>query len=472
MMRKMLIALGLTGVLALGIISGCAREESLGLPNTAPETFISIADSVRNPTVYIQELHWWGDDIDGEVIGYEYRWYQDEAEPGCPMDTQWVFTEETSHEFHIPVTNGVVRTHRVEVRAVDNRQAVDPTPSTLSVPVTNTPPVVRLRDAMALPDTTYPAILVRWVAEDADGRETIDAFKLWLDGNEENAKIVDGEDSTAAFGFDDFQGRYGERTIYLFGVDTGCDSSGIVAHTWYVKEPTGKVLIVDDLWSSAGAVDFTTNLMYMSLMNACVGEFSKLDLEGFNGVTYAHNYDGLFEIFDLVIWYDEPVRSISSTLSHAREAVPDYTSGGGSFMLVSLTALGPQGAFSDQALFAVFGIDSLYWRPQTAEGPNYNFDCPKGKWHIEGNTDLGLDSLNVTANVLGVKCMAKADSSVSLYHVAPGTVDVVQKIDYYLAVLNYHGLGKAAVFTIPLSKCNGYGTLENEFCRLVDLMLN
>ena len=470
-MRRLMITLGLAGILILGLISGCAKEENLGLPNTAPETFISIADSVRNPTVYIQELYWWGDDLDGEVVGYEYRWFPDPTEPGCPMDTGWVFTEETWHEFHIPVSNGVVRTHRVEVRAVDNRQAVDPTPSSLAVPVFNTPPVVALQDAAALPDTTYPAILVKWTAEDAQGRETIDSFKLWLDGNEENAKVVDGADSSASFNLSDFQGRYGERTVYMFGVDTGCDSSNLVTYTWQVKEPTGSVLIVDDLWSSAGAVDFTTNLMYMSLMNACVGEFSKLDLEGFHGVTYAHNYDDLFEMFDLVIWYDEPVRSISSTLQHARDAVPAYTSGGGKFMLVSLTALGPQGAFSDPAMFAVFGIDSLYWRPQTADAPNYNFDCKK-TWNITGNVDAGLDSLKVTANTLGVKCMAKADSSTSLYHIPPGTADVIQKTDYYLAVLNDHGLGKVAVFTIPLAKCNGYGTLENEFCRLVQLMLD
>jgi hypothetical protein len=387
------------------------------------------------------------------------------------MDTGWVFTAETSKEFHIPVTNGVVRTHRVEVRAVDNRQATDPSPSTLSLPVTNTSPTVQFRDFNALPDTTYPAILFKWDAADPEGRETVDAFKIWLDGNEENAKIVDGEDSTAAFGLADFQGRYGERTAYLFGVDTGCDSSNLEAYTWFVKEPVGNVLIVDDLWSSAGAVDFTTNLMYMSIMNACVGNFSKLDLERFNGVTYAHNYEDLFKIFDLVIWYDEPVRAVSSTLHYARDAVTDYTSGGGNFVLASLTALGPQGSFNDPVMYEVFGIDSLYWRPATAEAPNYDFDCKK-TWNIVGNADLGLDSLKVTASTLGAKCMAKADSSTTLYYIPPGTADVIQKIDYELAVLNYHGLGRAAVFTIPLGKCNGYGTLENEFCKLVDLMLN
>ncbi len=454
-MRRSLRALGIAGVLVVGMAGGCAQREGLGLPNTPPETFIAVADSVRNPTAYIQEIRWWGDDIDGEVAGYEYRWFQDPAEPGCPMDTAWVFTEETGHEFHIPVTGGVVRTHRVEVRAVDDRGLADPTPSSLAIPVTNTPPEVRLSDAASLPDTTF----------------TIDVFKVWLDGNEENALFVPGGDSTAAFGLEDFQGRYGERTLYLFAVDTGCDSSGVVSHTWYVKEPTGNVLIVDDLWSSAGAVDHTTNMMYMSLMSACTGGFSKLDLEKYGGVTYAHNYRDLFEIFDLVIWYDDPVNSVSSTLPFAREAVRDYAGGGGRFMLVSLTALGPQGAFSDETMFEVFGVDSLYWRINPVDGSlNPNFDCKK-KWRITGNESLGLDSLKVVGTVTATKCMAKSETSVSLYHIPPGTVDTIQKVDYHLAVMNAWGSGRVAVFTMGLSKCNGYGTLENEFCKIVQIML-
>jgi hypothetical protein len=471
-MNRVLITLALASALVLGIISGCAREDSTVLPNTPPETFIAVADSVRNPTAYIQEVHWWGDDIDGEVIGYEYRWFQDPSEPGCPMDTAWRFTLETWREFHLPVTNGVVRTHRVEVRAIDNRQVADPTPGVLVVPVTNTPPVVSLKDANSLPDTTYPAILVKWDVEDAEGRETVVSFKAWLDGNEENAKYIEGADSAAAFGFDDFQGRYGDRTLYLFGIDTGCDSSNLVTHTWQVKEPSGDVLIVDDLWSSSGAVDFVTNIKYMGLMKACVGTFSKLDLEGFGGVTYAHNYADLFKIFDLVIWYDDPVRAVSATLPFTREAVGDYAAGAsGSFMLVSLTALSPRGAFSDEAMFEVFGVDSLFWRLDDEGRPITGFDC-KLTWNMTGNTDFGLDSLAVAANTAGARCMAKRESSVSLYHIPPYTVDVLQRVDYYIALLNYWGTGKVAVFTIPLSNCDGYLTLENEFCKIVDLMLN
>lgn len=455
----------------LGMIWGCAKEDNIALPNTPPETFIAVADSVRNPTTYIQDVHWWGDDIDGEVIGYEYRWFQDPAEPGCPMDTGWVFTVESSREFHIPVTQGVIRTHRVEVRAMDDDEAVDPTPSVLRVPVTNTPPTVTLRDRYDLPDTTYPAITVRWDAQDADGRETISSFRVWLDGNEENAKHIDGEDSTASFGFDDFQGRYGERTLYLFAVDTGCDSSNLITHSWNVRGPVGNALVVDDLWSTSGAVNRPTDSTYAALMDSCVVNYSWLSLENFGGVTYAHNYAGLFDMFDLVVWYNDPVRSLSATLPYARDAVRDYAEGGGSFMLVSLAALGPLGAFSDETMFEVFGVDSLYWRLNPVDGSmNYNFDCKKS-WDITGNHDVGLDSLKVTGTVTGTKCMAKNESSVSLYHIPPGTVDSIQKEDYYLAVMNDWGLGRVAVFTMGLSKCDGYGNLKSEFCKAVQVLL-
>jgi len=95
-MRNVLIAAAMAVCLVLALAPGCAREENLAIPNTPPETYIAIADTVRNTTVYIQHLHWWGDDIDGEVIGYEYRWFMDEMEPGCPTDTDWVFTGETA----------------------------------------------------------------------------------------------------------------------------------------------------------------------------------------------------------------------------------------------------------------------------------------------------------------------------------------------------------------------------------------
>ena len=40
------------------------------------------------------ELHWWGEDSDGEVVGYQYRWN---------VDTVWSFTMEGSGIFYVPI---------------------------------------------------------------------------------------------------------------------------------------------------------------------------------------------------------------------------------------------------------------------------------------------------------------------------------------------------------------------------------
>jgi hypothetical protein len=471
MMKRFLTISCLAGALAIAMVWGCAKEENLALPNTPPETYIAVGDSIRNPTAYIQEINWWGDDIDGEVIGFEYRWFQDPAEPGCPMDTGWVFTAEKSHEFHLPVTQGIVRSHRLEVRAMDDDRAVDRTQCKLKVPVTNTPPVVELRDANDLPDTTYPAIMVKWDASDAEGRETIDLFKVWLDGNEENARLVSGDDSTAAFGLEDFESRYGERTLYLLAMDTGCDSSSIVTHTWYVQEPLGDALLVDDLWSSAGAVERATDAAYRGLMDSYFGTYTRLDLEAYGGVTYVHNYEALFKMFDFVLWYDDPVRSVSETLEFARDGMREYVQEGGRFMLVSLTALGPNGAFFDSTYLNVLGADSLFSRHPTEGVTVYDFDSKKS-WRILGNEAAGLDSLKLQLSLKGTKCMDKAETATAIYHIPPGTADSIQDEDYYLAIMNEWGFGKAAVFTFAFSRSNGFLNLENEFYTIVDLMLD
>jgi hypothetical protein len=56
----------LAGLLVL-IAAGCAEDENLALPNTPPETYMALGDSAHHATVYIQTIHWWGDDADGEV---------------------------------------------------------------------------------------------------------------------------------------------------------------------------------------------------------------------------------------------------------------------------------------------------------------------------------------------------------------------------------------------------------------------
>jgi len=459
-MRLAILILALAAMLT--VFSGCASEKDIAVPNLAPETYVALADSVRNTTVYIQTVDWWGDDSDGEVVGYEYRWSSDPEQPGCDLPADWTFTEETSNVFHLPVTDSI-GAHSVEVRAMDDDGAVDETPATLRLPVTNSQPVVRLYDRGALPDTTFPALLIRWVGDDPEGDETILGYRLWLDGSEESAKILSPEETTISLVPDDFEDRYGDRTLSIVAIDSGCDTSAAVNYTWYVKETTGDLLIVDDITSTHAGND-RTDEFYAGAMSSCVALYSELALERYGGsVTYPHNLPELVKMFETVIWYSDPLRPGTKSLELMDGIYPSYVLTGGNFLVVSLGAIGTDGALTDSVAFEVFGIDTLYRRPGTTD-----FDCKR--WVIHPNADLGLDTLKVTGLYPGVECMKPAAQATPLYHVPPGVAGP-NTVDYYLGTLNSYGAGKAALLTFPMSRSDYYDNAQIEFCKILDLML-
>jgi hypothetical protein len=456
----------LIAALALTVLAmlGCAQREDLALPNLPPETYVSVADSVKNPTVYIQTISWWGDDKDGEVVSYEYRWFIDPSEPACPMDTDWVLTQDTRQVFSLPVTQGS-RVHRFEVRAIDDDGAVDPSPATLTLPVVNSPPGVMIWNETGLPDTTFPAILIKWHGDDPEGRETIMSYKVWLDGAEDHALVVSAHDTTASFGYDDFAGRYGERTVYLVAVDTGCDTSEVVSHTWQVKDIAGEVLLVDDRTTDPPGYQIT-DAFYRNVLRDCVGVYSVLDIRVFGGQSYAHNFARLFSKFRLVVWYNDHQREASPHLALAESAIPEYVESGGGFLLVSLSAIGTEASFLDTLSFDVFGVDSLHRNADKTS----NFDCQL--WEVQANGDLGLENLKIWGIFKGLDCMQPLADATPLYYIPPETAIPAQHRNFYLGILNTWGSGKAVLLTFPFSRSDGYGNAKDEFCKLLHLMLD
>jgi hypothetical protein len=462
-MKRTLNITAVTGLI-LALAAGCAEKKDLNSPNLPPETYIAVGDSVRNPTVYMQTVNWWGDDSDGEVIGYEYRWAVDPGEPCCPLNTSWVFTEATSMEFNLPVTDGL-RSHTIFVRAIDDQEEPDPDPAQATFPVTNSPPTIMIWDQADLPDTTLPAILLKWHADDPEGRETIQAFKVWLDGPEADPILLAAEDTTVSLGPDDFKGVYGERTISIVAIDTGCDTSNVVSHTWYVAQPSGDILLVDDLSKQDYASAYISDRFYRGALDGCGAGYSVLDIAAFGGVGYTYNLKEIFGLFDLVIWYNDPLRPGTPGLAAADEAFRSYVAGGGRLILISLGAVGNSGALADSAAFETFGVDTLYIRNGQS-----NFDCTR--WDISANGGLGLDDLKVTGLYPGVECLKLKPEATPLYHIPPGTTSAAQTKDYYLGVMNSWQGGKAIFITFPMSRADSFGNAATEFCKLIDLVLD
>jgi hypothetical protein len=452
------------------LLSGCADEEKITAPNLFPETYLAVADTVRHATAYSLVLAWWGEDKDGEVIGYEYRWFIDPSEKGCRLDTNWVRTVETSLAFDLPVTQGQ-SIHRFEVRAIDDDEARDSTACKVTLPVTNVPPVVALDPDFALPDTTVGTVLIKWQGSDANGNNTLARYRVWLDrpdGGMDAVKDIVPPDTVATFGPADFADRFDRtRTFSLIAIDSGCDTSEVATYTWFVKEPKGDILLVDDLSEDeyGPAAERTADGFYRTALDSCFKSlYSVFDIDRFGGELSAHNLPGLFGAFRLVIWYNDPNKLASAQLTSAEDDLMAYLEGGGRLMLSSLAAVGSGKALGDSLWPEVFGVDSIYERKGST-----NLSCRN--WPLWGNPDLGLDSLKIVGIWGGPDGMLPSPAATPLYHIRPGTVDALQTENYYLAILNSWRTGRTALLTFPLGMSHYYGNSRKECCKIVHLLL-
>ena len=96
--------------------------------DTLPQAFTTITSSR-------QELHWWGEDTDGDVVGYQFKW---------SSDSTWTFTNLESGVFYVPIRSDL-EVFSFEVKAVDNDGNEDQTPSRLTFPIKNSSPEISFR---------------------------------------------------------------------------------------------------------------------------------------------------------------------------------------------------------------------------------------------------------------------------------------------------------------------------------------
>ena len=54
----------------------------------------TLSQAFTTITTSRQELHCWGDDPDGEIVGYKYKW---------SSDTAWTFTDLETGIFYVPI---------------------------------------------------------------------------------------------------------------------------------------------------------------------------------------------------------------------------------------------------------------------------------------------------------------------------------------------------------------------------------
>ena len=172
------------GILGAAVLTGgCEKPWLPGKQvNHPPETHLMTDTIVRSGADRLQTqvfLSWWGDDPDGFVTGYEWR--SDTATP-------WRFTRTTDTTILFELPPGADTADVIfYVRSIDDAGMRDPTPARLRLPLKNSPPSAEWTYPSAFgnqkvpyPTYTFPVWVLTWDADDPDGIEQIDSFRLYL----------------------------------------------------------------------------------------------------------------------------------------------------------------------------------------------------------------------------------------------------------------------------------------------------
>jgi hypothetical protein len=350
-LRNTIPVVCVVAITGMTLLAGCSEEKtSSPVGNSPPDTHLFLEfppDSLPSPSPSKQVLHWWGDDPDGEVVGYWYMWdfYED-----------WQWTTLECDTFYVPI-DSAMGYFTFSVKAVDDAGAEDPEPASLTFPIYNSPPTVAFRygsNPVAI-DTawTFTTRTFSWDASDPDGDETVveHMYRLdegdWVSLPAESASVTLRELSP------------GEHWFYLFSRDIAGATSPVIQFpdstvdspdAWVVKEPVGDVLLIDDyeLESGQQVLQF-----YASILDTLVGDYSTWRVDPPYGLPAAQtDVTETLKLFRILVWY-----SYFGT-PHYAEAMPSinaFLMDGGSLLAVSTHT----SSFRDSAFLYADIIDSI-----------------------------------------------------------------------------------------------------------------
>ena len=321
------------------------------IPLSVPgETDRFVPDTTESRKV----LYWWGDDPDGEVTGYFYKWN---------FQGEWTFTRAETDTFYLPIRSAYDE-FSFEVKAVDDSSAEDPTPSRLTFPVFNSPPTIEFvlnsnpGGDPADTTTTFPTRTFLWNALDPDGNETLVGIEyLLLDGTRSQADI-DTNASWVELAADEDRVTLrditaGPHTFFVRARDIAGAYSDTIQFpdpdndsqpgTWMVNEPQGDVCLVNDypLGGVGDRGEDDVELMYRRWLNEAVGEgnytiwrIGSSLWHPENSLPYAtEDVEASLNYFDKIIWYQY---SGAPHYPDADLGINKYLASGGSMILTAV----------------------------------------------------------------------------------------------------------------------------------------
>tara|TARA_Y100001970_G_C14235821_1_gene861712 strand:- start:519 stop:1967 length:1449 start_codon:yes stop_codon:yes gene_type:complete len=396
-----------------------------------------------------QELHWWGEDSDGDVIGYYYKW---------SSDTSWSYTDLESGIFYVPIRSEL-DAFVFQVKAVDNFGNEDLTPSKLTLPIKNSSPEISFRylsnpliaDIGGDTSFTFPTRTFVWDLYDQDGNETItDVFyavddtcsSCWsrLDGDATSITLIDLEQGEKIFFVKCKDIAGAESSIIQFPDSTEQSD----AQVWIVKPVIGDVLIVDDY-----PLDNANNALgwYLGMMDTLLGENQYSYWEIGDELPFSStDVSANLNYFDHVIWYTayNNTASANDTYNRAEASLVNFIMSGGNLFINPID-------FEDTT-FTWFPMDSLV---------TLN---PNGRLHTGTVIESPIDtSLNLSiSHLIAVKVKgfwpdaSEFDNVQAIYQMPEpegnqswsGTPTICSIGQYKVSPIELSG--KVAIMTLPL----------------------
>jgi hypothetical protein len=405
----------LSGLTAVTLLSCYENPTSNPQGNQAPNTYLFLyPDSTISGQPSKLTVSWSGDDPDGLVIGYYFKW--------VGVDSGWSFTTGNDSTFTLPIGTADT-TYDFLISAVDNGGngvydnqviqnginygpepfidkngngkydagesyydigLIDPTPADLNFPIKNTAPEISWNPLTILPDTSFPVMTLAWDASDLDGDETIKNINIALNDTT-NFVSLDGSTRLVTLRVVDFNVSNPEMQILINGSDQNIfsqtlhglllndnnrifiqatDLSGAKTNfvmlpdsskTWYVKKPKGQLLIVDD-YNNSTAAAFYRNA-FNSINNGILsGKFDTYSFQAsplpFVNVTFPET----IKLFKYLFWYSgsQPRIDLLSAMTN------EYIQNSGKIML-SMTFQDSSASFSYDipTLKSFLPIDSI-----------------------------------------------------------------------------------------------------------------
>lgn len=379
-------------------------------PNMPPETYLYLqsADTL-NFTESIQTIYWDGRDPDGFVVGFFYTFAEN------PGEGDWEWTTSRSLTFPLKITRPDT-IYKFQVKAVDNRGAEDPTPAVQLFPIKNSPPQISWTRISRLPDTTFTVANFNWSASDPDGDSTLAFFEYALDDTTQ-WRTINGRARSIVLNADSGLTQ-GPHAFFIRAVDIAGARSEVIrmpedpATFWYVKQPRGRYLLIDDYLvetNTSGFPDAYYKQMLNNVLSGIGEDFTYWNIEKLFPESQVQFVETL-KLFDRVIWYTDIITETDPHFIIAQIAIPEFRSRGGKLIYAVQfnTGFGSQGS-------------PLEFSPVSALGKFYNFIPSNSQYYPDSSFAETfpllppLPQLKVSKFILGLIALQPKATSVPMY---------------------------------------------------------